>query len=94
MHELDFAGRERLPRAMDFAEQEALDGLRFTWNAWPSSRVEAARLVSILRKASVLNLSLAAWLLLRKFWSCISIMLCAASRVLLPNPSLHWGVHP
>lgn len=30
---------------MDFAEQEALDGLRFTWNAWPSSRIEAARLV-------------------------------------------------
>eukprot|EP00898_Chlorokybus_atmophyticus_P006829 jgi/Chlat1/7147/Chrsp57S06816 len=30
---------------MDFHEAEALDGLRFAWNVWPSSRIEAARLV-------------------------------------------------
>ena len=41
---------------MDFAEQEALDGLRFTWNAWPSSRIEAARLVSVDAGCSCLNL--------------------------------------
>ena len=41
---------------MDFAEQEALDGLRFTWNAWPSSRIEAARLVSVNAGCSCLSL--------------------------------------
>ena len=31
--------------AMDFAQQEDMEGLRYAWNAWPSSRIEAARLV-------------------------------------------------
>ena len=26
-------------------EQERLDGARFTWNVWPSSRIEATRMV-------------------------------------------------
>lgn len=30
---------------MDFHELESRDGLRFVWNAWPSSRLEAARCV-------------------------------------------------
>lgn len=30
---------------MDFNELEAMDGLRWAWNAWPSSRIEAARMV-------------------------------------------------
>jgi protein transport protein SEC23 len=30
---------------MDFQESEALDGLRFSWNVWPSSRIEATRMV-------------------------------------------------
>eukprot|EP00232_Nephroselmis_pyriformis_P024847 CAMPEP_0182870918 /NCGR_PEP_ID=MMETSP0034_2-20130328/10817_1 /TAXON_ID=156128 /ORGANISM="Nephroselmis pyriformis, Strain CCMP717" /LENGTH=212 /DNA_ID=CAMNT_0025003435 /DNA_START=155 /DNA_END=791 /DNA_ORIENTATION=- len=29
-----------------FAEQEKNDGLRFAWNAWPSSRIEATRVVA------------------------------------------------
>eukprot|EP00899_Mesostigma_viride_P007974 jgi/Mesvir1/17178/Mv07599-RA.1 len=30
---------------MEFSEAEAQDGLRFSWNVWPSSRIEAARIV-------------------------------------------------
>lgn len=30
---------------MDFSEQEAVDGVRFAWNVWPASRLDAARLV-------------------------------------------------
>ena len=29
----------------DFHGQEARDGLRFSWNVWPSTRIEATRLV-------------------------------------------------
>lgn len=29
---------------MDFAAQEAVDGVRYTWNCWPSSKAEAARI--------------------------------------------------
>lgn len=29
----------------DFAELEAVDGVRFTWNIWPSSKVEASKCV-------------------------------------------------
>ena len=28
---------------MDFSEQEARDGVRFTWNVWPANRLEAVR---------------------------------------------------
>ena len=28
---------------MDFAAQEALDGVRFAWNVWPANRLEATR---------------------------------------------------
>lgn len=30
---------------MDFNELEGMEGVRFVWNAWPSSRIEATRLV-------------------------------------------------
>ena len=30
---------------MDASEQEASDGVRFVWNVWPGSRLDAARLV-------------------------------------------------
>jgi protein transport protein SEC23 len=30
---------------MDFNELEGVEGLRLVWNAWPSSRIEATRLV-------------------------------------------------
>ncbi len=30
---------------MDFADVENKDGVRFSWNQWPNSRVEAARMV-------------------------------------------------
>eukprot|EP00965_Chrysotila_dentata_P091210 3011797-Pleurochrysis_carterae.AAC.1 len=30
---------------MDFHEAEATDGVRFSWNVWPSSRLEATRMV-------------------------------------------------
>ena len=33
------------PIAMDFHEVEANDGVRFSWNVWPSSRLEATRMV-------------------------------------------------
>ena len=29
----------------DFAELEEADGVRLTWNVWPSTRVEAAKCV-------------------------------------------------
>ena len=29
----------------DFHEAEATDGVRFSWNVWPSSRLEATRMV-------------------------------------------------
>ena len=38
-------GERRHWEAMDFAAQEAVEGLRFAWNAWPNSRIEASRLV-------------------------------------------------
>ena len=31
--------------AMDFAELERKEGVRLSWNAWPSSRIEATRVV-------------------------------------------------
>jgi len=31
--------------AMDFAALEAREGVRLSWNAWPSSRIEATRVV-------------------------------------------------
>jgi|TARA_B110000977_G_scaffold191405_1_gene263493 hypothetical protein len=31
--------------AMDFAELEQKEGVRLSWNAWPSSRIEATRVV-------------------------------------------------
>ena len=31
--------------ATDFHEVEATDGVRFSWNVWPSSRLEATRMV-------------------------------------------------
>ena len=31
---------------MDFAELEKKEGVRLSWNAWPSSRIEATRVVS------------------------------------------------
>ena len=30
---------------MDFAELEKKEGVRLSWNAWPSSRIEATRVV-------------------------------------------------
>jgi protein transport protein SEC23 len=30
---------------MDFDAEEERDGIRWTWNVWPSSRLEATRLV-------------------------------------------------
>ena len=30
---------------MDFAALEAREGVRLSWNAWPSSRIEATRVV-------------------------------------------------
>ncbi len=30
---------------MDWSEQEAADGLRFSWNVWPGNRLDAGRLV-------------------------------------------------
>ena len=30
---------------MDFDQEEDRDGVRFSWNVWPSSRLEATRLV-------------------------------------------------
>jgi len=30
---------------MDFEAEEDRDGLRFSWNVWPSSRLEGQRLV-------------------------------------------------
>ena len=30
---------------MDFAELERKEGVRLSWNAWPSSRIEATRVV-------------------------------------------------
>ena len=40
------AGPERRARTMtDFHEVEATDGVRFSWNVWPSSRLEATRMV-------------------------------------------------
>ncbi|GBG72481.1 hypothetical protein CBR_g12056 [Chara braunii] len=30
---------------MDFSEAEGLEGLRFSWNTWPTSRIEATRVI-------------------------------------------------
>jgi protein transport protein SEC23 len=30
---------------MDFVEQEEKDGVRFSWNVWPGTRVDAAKVV-------------------------------------------------
>ena len=35
----------RVAGAMDFAELEKREGVRLSWNAWPSSRIEATRVV-------------------------------------------------
>ncbi|CAG8779567.1 10171_t:CDS:2, partial [Acaulospora colombiana] len=33
------------PKIMNFEDVEDRDGLRLSWNAWPSSRIEATRTV-------------------------------------------------
>mmetsp|Transcript_42666 Transcript_42666/g.101302 ORF Transcript_42666/g.101302 Transcript_42666/m.101302 type:complete len:757 (+) Transcript_42666:368-2638(+) len=40
---------------MDFASQEAVDGVRLTWNSWPSSRTEAAKLQQLVPLAMMVT---------------------------------------
>jgi hypothetical protein len=40
---------------MDFAGQEAVDGIRYTWNCWPCKREEAAKIHSLVPLATMVT---------------------------------------